>query len=269
MITILLQERGDDLKKIYFIFSFVLISVLCLNSTYAASISWYCKRNNLHNQPILDGNLSFCEGYDVFWCDKKHKSMDAEKVIYLTFDAGYENGNVEKIVDILNEENVKGAFFVLDNILINNQNLIKKMIDSGHTIANHTYKHKDMTKLTSKEEFGCELKKLEDLYYELYGEQMPKYYRPPEGKLNENNLKWAQELGYKTVMWSFAYADWDNQKQPSKEYALKKIYENIHNGEVMLLHPTSKTNSEIIKEVIVELKKQGFRFGTLDELCQN
>ena len=268
MKTILLQERGDVLRKIYFISSLILISVLFLNSSYISSISWYCKRNNFHNQPALDNNLSFCDKYDVFWCDKKHQSIDEDKVIYLTFDAGYENGNVEKIVDILNEENVKGAFFVLDNILINNEDLIRKMIKGGHTIANHTYKHKDMTKLISKKEFAEELQKLENLYYELYGEYMPKYYRPPEGKLNEDNLKWAQELGYKTVMWSFAYADWDNEKQPTKEYALKKIYDNIHNGEVMLLHPTSKTNSEIIKELIVELKKQGFRFGTLDELCR-
>ena len=241
--------------------------VMIFTNTSSASISWYCKRNNSHNQPSLDNNLNFCENYNLFWCDKNHKSMDEEKVIYLTFDAGYENGNVEKIVDILNEENVKGAFFVLDNILINNQNLIKKMIDSGHTIANHTYRHKDMTKITSKEAFNEELTKLENLYSKLYGETMPKYYRPPEGKLSEKSLKWANELGYKTIMWSFAYADWDNDKQPSKEYALKKIYDNIHNGEVMLLHPTSKTNSEIIKEVIVELKNKGFRFGTLDELC--
>ena len=189
-------------------------------------------------------------------------------MIYLTFDAGYENGNVEKIVDILNEENVKGAFFVLDNILLKNKDLIEKMISNGHIIANHTFKHRDMTKVNSKEEFSTELKKLEDLYYNLYGEIMPKYYRPPEGKLSEENLKWAQELGYTTVMWSFAYDDWDNNKQPSKEYAMKKIYSNIHNGEIMLLHPTSKTNSEILRGVIQELKSQGFRFGTLDELCQ-
>ena len=256
------------MKKICYACSIFLIVTIFTNFSSASAVSWYCVRNNQHRQPDVDKSLSFCEKYNAFWCDKKHQSMDGEKVIYLTFDAGYENGNVEKIVDILNEENVKGAFFVLDNILLKNKDLIEKMISNGHIIANHTFKHRDMTKVNSKEEFSNELKKLEDLYYNLYGEIMPKYYRPPEGKLSEENLKWAQELGYTTVMWSFAYDDWDNNKQPSKEYAMKKIYSNIHNGEIMLLHPTSKTNSEILRGVIQELKSQGFRFGTLDELCQ-
>ncbi len=236
-------------------------------SSYAAS--WYCRREKNHVQPTLGADLSFCEKYDLFWCDKNRKSMDDERVIYLTFDAGYENGNVEKIVDILNEENVKGAFFVLDNFLIKNQSLVKKMIDNGHTLANHTLKHTDMTKISSKDEFEKQLLLLENLYEEIYGEKMPKFYRPPEGKFNEENLKWASELGYKTVMWSFAYDDWDNARQPTREAAKRKILDNIHNGEVMLLHPTSETNAEIIGEVIRELKKQSFRFGTLEELCQS
>jgi peptidoglycan-N-acetylmuramic acid deacetylase len=125
-----------------------------------------------------------------------------------------------------------------------------------------------MTKIKDKSEFEKQLSLLENLYEKIYGEKMAKLYRPPEGKFNEDNLKWAKELGYKTVMWSFAYDDWDNNRQMNREAAKKKILDNIHNGEVMLLHPTSKTNAEIIKDVIIELKKQGFRFGTLEELCQ-
>ena len=226
------------------------------------AMSWYCKREKNHVQPTLGSDLDFCEKYDLYWCDKRYSSMDEERVIYLTFDAGYENGNVEKIVDILNEENVKGAFFVLDNFLIKNEDLVKKMIENGHTIANHTFKHTDMTKIKDKEVFEKELKLLENLYREIYGAEMAKFYRPPEGKFNEENLKWASELGYKTVMWSFAYDDWDNARQSNREAAKKKILDNVHNGEVMLLHPTSKTNAEIIGEVIRELKNQGFRFGT-------
>ncbi len=236
-------------------------------SSYATS--WYCKREKNHIQPTLGSDLAYSEKYDLYWCDKNHKSMDDERVIYLTFDAGYENGNVEKIVDILNEENVKGAFFVLDNFLIKNEALVNKMISGGHTIANHTFKHTDMTKIKSKDEFENELRQLENLYEKIYGEKISKFYRPPEGKFNEENLKWASELGYKTVMWSFAYDDWDNNRQSNPDAAKKKILDNIHNGEVMLLHPTSKTNAEIIKDVIVELKKQGFRFGTLEELCNS
>ncbi len=267
---IYLQRRGDSLKKIYYFISMVLIVFIFANISGVYAVSWYCNRTNNHTQPVLGKDLEFVSRYDVFWCDKNHGDIDSsEKVIYLTFDAGYENGNVEKIVDVLNKENVKGAFFVLDNFIIKNEALVEKMIDSGHTIANHTFKHKDMTKITSKEAFLKELFLLEKLYKNTFGEEMPKYYRPPEGKFNEDNLKWAKEAGYKTIMWSFAYADWDNEKQPTKEYAYKKIIDNVHNGEVMLLHPTSKTNADILKDVIVELKNQGFRFGTLDELCKN
>ena len=152
-------------------------------------------------------------------------------------------------------------------MILKNENLVKQMIDDGHVVANHTMKHKDMTKMTSIDSFSKELADLEQLYKQTYGVDMPKFYRPPEGKISEENLKWAKELGYKTVMWSFAYADWDNAKQPSREYAMKKILDNVHNGEIMLLHPTSSTNAEIIKDLIVELKNQGFRFATVEELC--
>ena len=110
------------------------------------------------------------------------------------------------------------------------------------------------------------MKKLEELYNDLTGREMDKYFRPPEGRFSEESLSFINSLGYKTVFWSFAYADWDNENQPSAESAKKKIYENLHNGEIMLLHPTSRTNAEILKEIIVELKARGYRFGTLDEL---
>lgn len=255
------------MKKIKFIvFSLFLICAFSIN-VCAQNISWYCIRKKDHIQPELDSRLDVIEKYDVYWIDKKHSDMNEEKVIYLTFDAGYENGNVEKIVDILNEENVKAAFFVLDNLLIKNKDLVNKMILNGHTVANHTLKHKDMTTVKNKESFAKELYSLEELYKKEYGLDMEKYYRPPEGKFNEENLKWAKELGYKTVMWSFAYADWDNQNQMSAEKAMDKILSNVHNGEVMLLHPTSSTNVEIMRDLIKNLKAQGFRFGTIEELC--
>ena len=256
-------------KAVRFIGSVLLIFTFVLPVSASECIGWYCKRNREHKQPVLDGKLSMAENYEVYWCDKKHKSMDDDdKVIYLTFDAGYENGNIEKILDTLKEEDVKGAFFILDNMIYKNKSLVKRMIDEGHTVGNHTSKHKDMTKMQCKDDFAKELYSLEELYEENFGMKMQKYYRPPEGKLNEENLKWATELGYKTVMWSFAYADWDNGRQPSAENAMRKILDNVHNGEVMLLHPTSSTNAKILKSLICELKSQGFRFGTLDELCE-
>lgn len=256
------------MRKILKCFILVFVaSLLVVNVQASSEFSWYCKRTPDHSQPLLDSSLNIAEKYDVVWIDKKHCKMDGDKVVYLTFDAGYENGNVEKILDALDEENVKGTFFVLENILLKNHDLIKRMIDDGHLIANHTSKHKNMARIASKEDFETELKSLENVFEREYGASMAKIYRPPEGKFNEDNLRWASELGYKTVMWSFAYADWDNGRQPQPEKALEKILKNIHNGEIMLLHPTSSTNAEIMKDLIKELKGMGFRFGTIDELC--
>ena len=259
--------------KIFRLFSFALVLLFVMsNVAFATSNanSWYCKRTKNHIQPELPEEMRYAEKYSLYWCDKKHTGIDdGDKVIYLTFDAGYENGNIEKIMDVLKEEDVKGTFFILDNVIMKNEELVRRMIDEGHIVANHTFKHKDMTKMTTKDEFLKELVSLENLFEKTFSTKMEKYYRPPEGKISEQNLKWAEELGYKTVMWSFAYADWDNGKQPSLEYAKNLIIDNIHNGEVMLLHPTSSTNAQIMRDIIKELKSQGFRFGTVDELCQD
>ena len=259
------------MKIVRFNFALILLILMimfALSIKAAPAFSWYCKRNSSHNQPELGSDLKIAEKYDVYWCDKNHTSIDdTDKVIYLTFDAGYENGNIEKILDVLKEENVKSTFFILDNMIIKNKSIVKRMTDEGHTVANHTLRHKDMSKINNIDDFQKELYSLEELYEKSYGKEMAKYYRPPEGKFTEENLKWAQDLGYKTIFWSFAYADWDNNKQLNKDNALNKILDNVHNGAVMLLHPTSSTNAEIMKELIVTLKKQGFRFGEIDELC--
>jgi peptidoglycan-N-acetylmuramic acid deacetylase len=187
-------------------------------------------------------------------------------VLYLTFDAGYENGNVSRVLDVLKSEQVPGAFFILAHLLEANTDLVQRMVDEGHLVCNHTVKHRNMTHVTSKEEFETELRTLETLFYEKTGSVMPKYYRPPEGRFSESNLKMAREAGYCTIFWSFAYADWDNDRQMSPEAAKKIILDNIHNGAVLLLHPTSATNAAVLGDVIRECKEQGYRFGTLDEL---
>lgn len=194
------------------------------------------------------------------------KTPGDDKVIYLTFDAGYENGNVEKILDALKDHNATGAFFVLDNIIMRNPDLVKRMSDEGHLVCNHTAKHHDMTKITSKDQFAKELKTLEDAYFELTGRDMAKFYRPPEGRFSEQNLKFAKELGYKTVFWSFAYADWDNNKQPDEAKSIEKVLSHTHNGEIILLHPTSATNAAIMDRLLTEWENQGYRFGSLSEL---
>ena len=257
------------MKKVFLIIvcAFLMVGMLGI-SCHAkdASYNWYCVHVKDHVQPRVGADLSFVEGLDGYYIDHKHQSFeDSEKVIYLTFDAGYENGNVAKILDILREEQVTGAFFILGNLITKNTDLVKRMAEEGHTVCNHTVRHKNMA-AASDEALLSELHELETLYTEKTGYQMASYYRPPEGRFSKQNLVCAKENGYQTIFWSFAYPDWDNHKQMSAEKAKKIILDNLHNGEVMLLHPTSDTNAAILGDVIRELKAQGFRFGSLDEL---
>ena len=139
------------------------------------------------------------------------------------------------------------------------------MVENGNLVCNHTAKHPDVTKL-SFEEMKDELETMEKLYLEKIGREMPKYFRPPEGKFSQESMANVQKLGYKTIFWSFAYADWDNNAQMSYEKALEKIMSNTHNGAIMLFHPTSSTNVKVLPEVIRQLKEQGYSFKTVDML---
>ncbi len=256
-------------KLILMLIAITLISIYPIHIFANSSVfSWYCVRNKDHKQPVADSSLRFVTDYGGYYVDKAHGDDCEEKVVYLTFDAGYENGNVSKILDALKQENVTGTFFILDLLLLKNSDLVNRMLDEGHTVANHTAKHRDVSGLASREEFEAELSALETLFKEKTGKDMPKYFRPPEGKFSLQSMKYANELGYKTIFWSFAYADWDNGNQMNIEAAKAKIMDNIHNGAILLLHPTSATNAKILADVIRELKGQGFRFGTMDELTQ-
>ena len=189
-----------------------------------------------------------------------------EKVLYLTFDAGYKNGCTAKILDTLKEKQVPAAFFLVGNYIRQSPDLVRRMVAEGHTVGNHTMHHYDMSRLSDKAAFSKELTDLEALYKETVGQELPKYYRPPQGIYSEENLKMAQELGYKTLFWSLAYVDWNNDAQPTKETAFAKLLPRTHNGAVVLLHSTSKTNAEILGELIDKWKAMGYRFGTLEEL---
>ena len=245
---------------------FVGIITVTIRATEDPAYNWYCPRNKNNMQPVADTKMQFVEQLNGYYIDHFHGDQTAEKVVYLTFDAGYENGNIEKILNILSEEQVTGAFFILGNLINRNPELVIRMAEEGHTVANHTNHHPDMTKKETLEDFKRELVTLEELYLRTTGKELSKYYRPPEGRFNRTSLQYATALGYKTVFWSFAYADWDNSKQPSPEEAMKKILDNVHNGAVILLHPTSATNAAILKNVIQALKGDGYHFGTLDEL---
>lgn len=190
-----------------------------------------------------------------------------EKIIYLTFDAGYENGHTPAILDALKKHQVPATFFLVGNYLTTSPDLVKRMITEGHTVGNHTFHHPDMSKIASKEAFAKELQDLEALYQEVTGQQMKHFYRPPQGKYSESNLQMAKDLGYHTFFWSLAYVDWYDDKQPTHEEAFKKLLGRIHPGAIVLLHSTSRTNAEILDELLTKWKEMGYEFRSLDDLA--
>lgn len=209
------------------------------------------------------GNVSGEElkKYDAYFMDSS-----GEKTVFLTFDAGYENGYTPQILDVLAEEKVPAAFFLVGHYLKTHPDLVKRMAEEGHLVVNHTASHPDMSKIGDLPSFQAELEAVEKLYTEITGKPMLKYYRPPQGKFNPSNLEQAKQLGYKTVFWSLAYADWDVQNQPTAEAAMQKLTSRIHKGAVVLLHSTSKTNSEILQTLIRRWKEEGYIFRSLEEL---
>ncbi len=222
-------------------------------------IEWGIKRNDNHEQPdvgnknkeLLEQNNGICLG-----------NSDA-KTIYLTFDEGYEAGYTSQILKTLKENDVKAAFFLTAHYVNTQEDLVRQMIEEGHIIGNHTVNHKSMPSLT-EEEIKKEVMNLHQGVYEKFNYEM-KYIRPPKGEFSEKTLMITNALGYKTVMWSFAYEDWDEKKQPDEEKAKEKILNNLHNGEIMLLHGNSKTNTNILDSVIKEAKNRGYVFKSLDE----
>ncbi len=225
--------------------------------------NWFFKSNGSNQRPEILGGSSLPSDYGALYI-----GPEGDKTVYLTFDAGYSNENVEKTLDVLADHDVKAAFFILPGIIKNSPDVVKRMAEDGHILCNHTSTHKDMSRVTDIEEFKSELEDAENCCRDRLGLEMTKYFRPPEGAFSEKTLEFCKTLGYTPVFWSFAYADWDNAKQPNPEKAKQKIMDSVHDGMVMLLHPTSKTNADILDFVISELKSQGFSFGTLDDLAE-
>ena len=201
--------------------------------------------------------------------DAAYLGNTKEQVLYLTFDAGYENGCTAQILDVLKAHQVPAAFFLVGNYLDRNPELVQRMVDEGHIVGNHTWHHYDMSKIADRDTFTQELTMVEEKFREITGQEMQKYYRPPQGIYSEDNLKMAQELGYKTVFWSLAYVDWNNDSQPTPEQAFSKLIPRAHNGAVVLLHSTSTTNAAILDELLTKWEDLGYTFGTLDQLFEN
>lgn len=211
------------------------------------------------------GNATFEElaKYDAFYAEQTE-----EKKIYLTFDVGYENGNTASILDTLKKHNVSATFFVVGTYIESEPELVKRMTEEGHIVGNHTWHHPDMSRIATMDAFKKELADVENAYQEVTGEEMTKFYRPPQGKYSEANLQMAQDLGYKTFFWSLAYVDWYDDNQPDKEEAFEKLLGRIHPGAIVLLHSTSDTNALILDELIRKWEEMGYTIRPLTELLQ-
>ena len=229
-----------------------------------AADNWGLSFQEEGQPPVANAAFDELQKYDTYYAEDTD-----EKVIYLTFDCGYENGNTAPILDALKKHNASAAFFVVGNFISTSPDLIKRMHEEGHTVGNHTYNHPDMSKISTKEAFEKELKDVEDAYREITGEEMTRYYRPPQGKYSTENLQMAKDMGYHTFFWSLAYVDWYQDKQPSREEAFDKLLGRIHPGAIVLLHSTSSTNGEILDELLGKWEEMGYTFQSLDRLIEN
>lgn len=253
------------------IFSFAAVQMnlqktaLSVSSNVALSnkkIGWGIKRGKNHEQPDVGAiNKKILDAYDGLYMGNANK-----KIVYLTFDQGYEAGYTAKILQTLKDEQVSATFFITAHYLNTQPDLVKQMIDEGHIVGNHTVNHKSMPDLNN-EQIKKELMDLHTSIYQKFGYEM-KYMRPPKGEYSERTVAYTKELGYKTVMWSLAYDDWDENKQGREEYGKQKIIDNVHPGAIILLHATSQDNCNILKTCIKEIKSMGYEFKNLDEFIR-
>ena len=223
--------------------------------------SWGLSFRETGEPPIGNADAASLRRYDAVYLGDTE-----EKVLYLTFDAGYENGCTAQILDTLKAHNAKAAFFVVGNYLETAPELVQRMADEGHLVGNHTWHHYDMSRIAEEQAFSADLTRVEEKYRELTGQAMKKYYRPPQGVYSEENLRMAQALGYRTVFWSLAYVDWLQDDQPTAEEAFSKLLPRTHPGAIVLLHSTSATNAAILDDLLTRWEEAGYRFGSLEEI---
>lgn len=240
-----------------------IVRALSVSSSVAASANWGLGFGAEGTKPTGNATADELKGYNAHYVGESE-----EKIIYLTFDCGYENGNTEPILDALKKHNVQATFFVVGHFLESAPDIVKRMVEDGHTVGNHTYHHPDMSKISDMESFREEMEGVETLFKEITGEELSPYYRPPQGIYSTKNLEMAKEMGYHTFFWSLAYVDWYQDNQPTHEEAFEKLTGRIHPGAIVLLHSTSKTNGEILDELLTKWEEMGYTFGVLEDLIQ-
>ena len=232
-------------------------------SASVQSASWGLSFQDEGKRPAGNATIDDLKQYNAYYA-----SDTDEKILYLTFDAGYENGNTPAILEALKKHQAPAVFFAVGNFIKDNPDLIKRMITEGHIVGNHTMTHPDMSQISSMESFQKELEGVEELYTSVTGEPMTKFYRPPRGVYSTENLSMAKELGYSTFFWSLAYVDWIQEQQPSKEEAFQKLIPRIHPGAIVLLHNTSSTNAAILDELLTRWEEMGYQFHSIKELTE-
>ncbi len=230
-------------------------------STFKGQHDWGVTYDKKGEQPRGNADKETLAKYDAYFMGAAD-----QKVLYLTFDCGYELGYTPTILDALKKHNVHAAFFVVGYFQKQNPELVKRMVAEGHTVGNHTYNHPNMNSIATKSALEKELADNAALFHEITGQTMPRYYRPPAGVYTFTQLQYAKELGYKTMFWSLAYIDWKQDAQPSQQEAFQTIAARLHNGAVVLLHNTSKTNADILDQLLTQWEQAGYTFATLDAL---
>lgn len=255
-----IHQEVKKMYRKYFGLTIILIIFSSLNPVFVWAEGWGYKKNNDHIRPDIGKYAKLLDKHQAFYVDETD-----EKVLYLTFDNGYEQGYTEQVLDVLKKQNIPATFFVTGHYVKSEPGLVKRMSDDGHIIGNHSNTHPDFTKM-SKENVKQELDTLEKYVAEITDQKKLTYLRPPRGTFNEDTLSWADELGYVHVFWSLAFKDWETDQQKGWKYAYDQILSQIHPGAVLLLHTVSEDNAEALDKVITELKEQGYTFKSLDDL---
>lgn len=223
-------------------------------------IAWGFRRMKDGVQPEFTASyIKPLDDYNGIYVGNKDK-----KIVYLTFDEGYENGYTSSILDTLAEKGVQATFFVTMPYVKKNKDLIQRMIDEGHIVGNHTVNHPSMPDIADDKKIEKEIVELHDYIKNNFNYEMD-FFRPPKGEFSERTVKITKDLGYTTVLWSFAYDDWDVKKQDRLDYARKMIYNNLHNGAIILLHAVSKDNATLLGEIIDTIEEKGFEIKSLTE----
>lgn len=273
-------EKGIDVRKIgkRFLCATLVFTITFLAGRGAASVAKDCAETFFVQEEADNWGLGFgadgtqptgnvsadeLKQYEAYYVGDA-----AEKVLYLTFDCGYENGNTEAILDALKKHEVTGTFFVVGHFLETAPEIVKRMVEEGHIVGNHTYHHPDMSAISDMASFQKEMEDVEALYQEITGKEMTPFYRPPQGKYSIQNLEMAKELGYYTFFWSLAYVDWNVDAQPTKEEAFSKLLTRVHPGAIVLLHSTSSTNAQILDELLTKWEEMGYTFAPLSDLVE-